>query len=282
MRKINGLMLGGWLLLVAGCPGVVVTPVPVMEGAWCGSIEDIDYLLTFDANGQLTEIMGTGPDGGSARFTPQGAQTTQSGSTITIVVPTSTSNITFTGTLSQDENTLAGSFSRQVELTGDLDITLPPEQLTVSRDVDGSCSTNNGGDLPTNFRAVLSGDNEVPPVESTATGEAVFEVTENGVDFTLTVNNGVGVTQAHIHIGSPTENGPVVAFLFGPVAEGTDIDGVLAMGTLTADDLVGDLDGQPIDDLIEDLRQGNIYVNVHTLANPSGEIRGPIEEVATP
>ncbi len=282
MRTINGLLLGGCLMLVAGCPGMGTEPVPVLEGVWCGTIEDVDYLLTFDSNGTLTEITGTGPDGGTARFTPQNAQSTRSENTITISVPTSTSTITFTGTLSDDENTLSGSFSRQIELTGDLDITLPAQQLTVTRDVNGSCSTDNGGDLPTNFRAVLSGDNEVPPVESTATGEAVFEVIANGVEFTLTVNNGVGVTQAHIHIGSPTENGPVVAFLFGPVPAGTDINGVLAMGTLTADDLVGDLDGRPIDDLIEDLRQGNIYVNVHTLANPNGEIRGPIEETATP
>lgn len=282
MKRTKGWMLAGSLMLVAGCPGVVIVPVPELEGVWCVTIEDVDFLLTFNAGGRLTEIDATGPDGGMARFTPQNAQTTRSNDTITIVVPTSSGSITFTGTLSQNGNSLSGSFSRQIVLTGDLEITLPAQQLTLSRDMNGSCTTGNGGELATNFRAVLTGANEVPPVQTTTTGEAVFEVTANGVEFTLTVNNGVDVTQAHIHIGSPTENGPVVAFLFGPVPAGTDINGVLAMGTLTADDLVGDLDGRPIDDLIEDLRQGNIYVNVHTLAHPSGEIRGPIEVDATP
>ena len=84
------------------------------------------------------------------------------------------------------------------------------------------------------------------------------------------------VTQAHIHVGAEDGNGPVVAFLFGFVAEGVTTNGVLATGTITSDDLVGPLAGMSLADLVAALDSGGAYVNVHTLANPGGEIRGQI------
>ena len=82
------------------------------------------------------------------------------------------------------------------------------------------------------------------------------------------------MTQAHIHIGPADDTGPVTAFLFGLVEEG--VDGVDADGTLTAADLVGPLEGGTIADLVAEMRAGNAYVNVHTLVNAGGEIRGQI------
>jgi hypothetical protein len=35
--------------------------------------------------------------------------------------------------------------------------------------------------------------------------------------------------------------------------------------------------GKTLDDLLEQMRAGNTYVNVHTKAHPGGEIRGQIE-----
>ena len=82
------------------------------------------------------------------------------------------------------------------------------------------------------------------------------------------------MTQAHIHIGPADDTGPVAAFLFGLVEEG--VDGVDADGTLTAADLIGPLEGGTIADLVAEMRAGNAYVNVHTVAIPAGEIRGQI------
>ena len=52
---------------------------------------------------------------------------------------------------------------------------------------------------------------------------------------------------------------------------------MLATGVITADDLVGPLDGADLSDLIEEMRSGNTYVNVHTEAFGGGEIRGQID-----
>ena len=97
------------------------------------------------------------------------------------------------------------------------------------------------------------------------------------------------VVAAHIHLGSEEEAGPVVASLYGPVPPGGGpSNGRLAEGTITAANLVGPLAGQPLSALIEAMRAGNTYANVHTNDGvgapnegpgdfPGGEIRGQIE-----
>jgi hypothetical protein len=88
------------------------------------------------------------------------------------------------------------------------------------------------------------------------------------------------VTQAHIHIGHPGENGPVVVTLF-PLAGQNElrsgaVSGVLSSGNITAQDLMGPLAGKTLVDLVREIESGNAYVNVHTKTNPGGEIRGQL------
>jgi hypothetical protein len=104
-----------------------------------------------------------------------------------------------------------------------------------------------------------------------------------GVGIGLIVANIEGVTQSHIHCGAEGVNGPVVAFLFGPVLGGLDANGVLAQGALTNANTIPRPDSAQcpggvanFDELIAKIRSGEAYVNVHTLANPGGEIRGQI------
>lgn len=132
-----------------------------------------------------------------------------------------------------------------------------------------------------NFGAQLAGSNEVPPVETTGTGFAAFSsnASQTAIDYTLLTHGLVDVTQAHIHIGAPDENGPVAVFLFGFADPAVNSDGLLARGTITASDLIateGVFDGT-METLMDHLRAGTAYVNVHTVANPPGEIRGTIE-----
>jgi hypothetical protein len=142
-----------------------------------------------------------------------------------------------------------------------------------------------------NFVAHLSGAEEVPARDTNAAGQAKFQLSEDGteLDYRLIVANIENVVAAHIHVGAVGVNGPVVAFLFGDVPPGGGrVDGVLATGTITADDLgVGPLAGQPLSDLVDAMRAGNTYVNAHTNDGvdpvntgpgdfPGGEIRGQI------
>lgn len=133
------------------------------------------------------------------------------------------------------------------------------------------------------FRAHLSGAQEVPAVDTRARGQAVFRLSKDGAElsYRLMVANIEDVTMAHIHLAPAGVNGPVAVWLYpdGPppqLIEGR-FSGVLATGTITVADLVGPLAGMAMDALLEEIRAGDAYVNVHTVANPGGEVRGQIE-----
>lgn len=138
------------------------------------------------------------------------------------------------------------------------------------------------GIRPIRFKARLSGEEEVPPVETTARGRAKFLLSSDRtkIHFRLTIDIIENVNQAHIHLGERGVNGPVVVWLYPdappPVLIPGSFSGVLATGTITAANLVGPLAGMPLSELINALIQGNTYVNVHTTQNPGGEIRGQI------
>jgi hypothetical protein len=133
-----------------------------------------------------------------------------------------------------------------------------------------------------NFIAPLSGREEVPPVETRATGVAQFKVSRDGteIEYRLNVANIENVTMAHIHLAAAGANGPVVVWLYPDEPPPQPIpgrfSGVLARGTITAADLVGPLAGEPLDALVEVMRAGETYVNVHTEQFPAGEVRGQI------
>lgn len=134
-----------------------------------------------------------------------------------------------------------------------------------------------------NFRTHLTGAEEVDPVDTKAQGQAIFKVSADGesIRYKLIVANIDDVLMAHIHLAPAGVNGDVVVWLYPDapppqLIEGRS-DGVLATGVITADDLVGPLQSQDLSALIDAIRSGGTYVNVHTEANPGGEIRGQID-----
>jgi hypothetical protein len=135
------------------------------------------------------------------------------------------------------------------------------------------------------FIAPMSADQEVTitPVESHARGISTFRLSPDGqaLHYQILVNRIENVTMAHIHIAPAGANGPVAVWLYpdGPPAmliQGRT-DGVLARGTITDARVIGPLAGQGLDGLLEALRDGRAYVNVHTSQYPAGEIRGQIK-----
>jgi len=80
----------------------------------------------------------------------------------------------------------------------------------------------------------LSGSEEVPPIQTEATGVAEFTPGEDSVAYSINATNIEGVTAGHIHLGKQGENGPVVVTLFkydSPMNE------VSESGTFTVDKL---------------------------------------------
>ncbi|MDP4197238.1 MAG: CHRD domain-containing protein [Bacteroidota bacterium] len=114
----------------------------------------------------------------------------------------------------------------------------------------------------THFYAKLTGSQETPSVISQAIGVAAFSLTNEGLEYIVTVN-GLTVLGAHIHYGE--------AGVPGTVVRNIDFTGNSAFGVWTK------ADTQPFaDSLLQALLKGNLYINVHTSANPGGEIRGQI------
>jgi hypothetical protein len=129
------------------------------------------------------------------------------------------------------------------------------------------------------FNAILTGDSEVPPVTTNATGSAEIELNDEGdeMSYNIGVENIEGVTMAHIHQAASGENGPPVVWLFNATEPNDVEEGTLSDGTFTAEDFVGPLQGQNMSDLVDAMESGQTYVNVHTESNPPGEIRGTID-----
>ena len=140
-----------------------------------------------------------------------------------------------------------------------------------------------------NFTAHLTGAEEVPPRATDATGQATFRLLNSGeVAFRLIVDDIENVVAAHIHCGDRGENGPVVQFLFGNAPPGGGpVEGVLSSGRFDPDGKTCTFDETTIT-LLEAMRAGRTYVNVHTNDGdetpnegpgdfPGGEIRGQIQ-----
>jgi CHRD domain-containing protein len=140
------------------------------------------------------------------------------------------------------------------------------------------------------FSAKMTGDGEVPPVDTDATGTIRLSVAPQQTDalnYDLTITNLNGaVTGAHIHMGVRGNNGPIIANLNTPGAsaasasssagEGSTMTSNSVGGTITSLDLKGPLAGKQISDLVRLIEDGRAYTNVHTEQHPNGEIRGQL------
>jgi hypothetical protein len=116
------------------------------------------------------------------------------------------------------------------------------------------------------FTANLAGKNEVPPVDTKASGTAQFQLSADGkqIDYDLSTKDLNNFMMAHIHQGKAGDNGqPVVTLSMGK-------------GKITPADLQGPLTGKQLSDLVKLIESGEAYVNVHTQQNQNGEIRGQI------
>lgn len=155
-----------------------------------------------------------------------------------------------------------------------------------------------GDDDANTFRATLRGINEVPPVATAATGSFKATLSADGSTLTYTEtfeNLNAPILFSHIHFGLPREATGIMVFLCGPAAgaaggppAGTPnpptCPGPTAgtvTGSLTAANVIGPnaqgiTPGADFAKVVQALREGAAYVNLHTMRSPSGEIRGQV------
>ena len=146
----------------------------------------------------------------------------------------------------------------------------------------------------TKFSAVLEPEQEVPAVDSLASGTFELEINDAAKQISYTLSYSglkTAVAQAHIHIGQPNVTGGIVLWLCegtvaSPIAttktcptgeDGGTVSDVLGEGDVVAS---GTASQQIADDefteVVALIRKGLAYANVHTAASGSGEIRGQI------
>ncbi|HVE50234.1 MAG TPA: CHRD domain-containing protein, partial [Casimicrobiaceae bacterium] len=117
-----------------------------------------------------------------------------------------------------------------------------------------------GSAFARDVKVTLSGDSEVPPVKTSASGSGTITITDDGAVSGSISTMGVTSTAAHIHVGAAGQNGPVIV----PLTKEGDNYKVPAGAKLTAEQMAR-------------FKAGDLYVNVHSAANPNGEIRGQLK-----
>lgn len=113
----------------------------------------------------------------------------------------------------------------------------------------------------------LSGDNEVPPVTTDATGSGTVSLDGSTVTVTGTFSGlSSAYAASHLHGGAAGENGPVVQGL------APTVDADMLGGTFEA--AMNTFDLRP--SFADSIRSGLVYVNVHSATFGGGEIRGQV------
>jgi hypothetical protein len=111
------------------------------------------------------------------------------------------------------------------------------------------------------MQVVLSGAQEVPPISTQASANGTISV---GADLSISGSvstTGVEGTMAHIHKAPAGQNGPVVV----PMVK-------------TADNIWSIPAGAKLTEAqFQDLKDGNLYINVHSAAHKGGEVRGQLK-----
>jgi hypothetical protein len=119
---------------------------------------------------------------------------------------------------------------------------------------------------PVSFTVPLSGDQQVPPVQTSGSGTAnlTYDPSTHVVTWNITFSGLTGpATMAHFHGPAPAGKNAGVKVWISQKGNMDVTSLISGQATLSADDA-------------QMFEAGNMYINVHTKANPGGEIRGQV------
>ncbi len=147
--------------------------------------------------------------------------------------------------------------------------TLPPAMASW----DAYFTKIRNGDAYANVHTTAHSGGEIR-AQSNIVGNARFELNGAAVQYEIKVYNALGVISAHIHAGDETvANGPVQVALYNNAGGSALINGTLVSGEFDESDITGEM---TFDELVEAMKDGDVYVNVHTLAFTGGAMRGQV------
>lgn len=150
------------------------------------------------------------------------------------------------------------------------------------------------------IKEFLTGHQEVPVISTTGRGSFTATINREGTEIRYNLKYSdleAAVTQAHIHVGPPQNTGGISVWLCSNLASPptpvppavpaviqacplTDSGPVEIEGTITAADVVGPtaqgFDPGEFEQLLDAMRAGLTYVNIHSTRFPAGEIRSQI------
>jgi hypothetical protein len=123
-----------------------------------------------------------------------------------------------------------------------------------------SCAGHSGFALSQEVKVQLTGAQEIPPVETSASGTGMLSVAaDKSVSGSVTVS-GMSVTVAHVHEAGAGTTGLIII----PLTKTSDTVWTVPAGAKLTDSQY------------ESFKAGNLYFNVHSAAHKTGEIRGQI------
>ena len=131
------------------------------------------------------------------------------------------------------------------------------------------------------FTAAMDGAQCLPdPIKTPATGTVELRVSADGkkIDYKVTLAKLSNPSQADLHIGAASQNGQAVVKLWplgSAAAKRGEVTGVLTEGSLDDGTVIGPMTGSPLSDLVDEIRAGNTYVNVHTYDGVDPPYSGP-------
>jgi len=147
-----------------------------------------------------------------------------------------------------------------------------------------------GGSARDEFRAKLTGYEEVPTLSTPGVGTFRAAVSRTGDEIVYELRYAhlpTTVLQAHIHLGARAVNGGITAFLCSNLGNGpagtpacpaapATVTGTITAAQVTAGAAAQGLDAGEFDELVRAMRARATYANVHTEERQGGEIRGQI------
>ena len=139
------------------------------------------------------------------------------------------------------------------------------------------------------MKGKLSGFEEVPAVSTPATATFRAVATDTGFDWELSYADLVGdITQAHLHFAQKGVNGGIVVFLCTNLGNGpagtqpcppssASIGGSIAAADVTGNAATQGINAGELEEVAAAIRNGAVYVNVHSTIFPSGEVRAQLK-----